>query len=213
LGLLECISCSIKNCHSSQIVEYEAPWMIAVENALESYHVSRVHPKTLGSVGLDDGSNTFWDWVSMWHASSANKKIARLSALVGSSVSLEYKRSGYMSLYLFPFSMLSSTESLSYALQFYQPSLDVSDGKTSLLTSLYTPSIADERMRDSVEGFYQATAEMNKRIFEEDAGVSSLVSIESWSDQPLAYASSLEEKINHFRGCCRKIQASAASYS
>jgi phenylpropionate dioxygenase-like ring-hydroxylating dioxygenase large terminal subunit len=212
LDLLERISCSFRNCHSSQIVEYEAPWMIAVENALESYHVSRVHPKTLGFIGLDDGSNTFWEWGSVWHASSTNKKLARLSALVGSSVSIEHKASGYTSLYLFPFSMLSSTESLSYALQLYQPSLDVSDGRTSLLTSLYTPSVVNERMRDSVEGFYEATAEMNRRIFEEDAEVSSLVPLDSWSDQPLTYSSSLEEKITHFRSCCRKVRVLADSH-
>jgi phenylpropionate dioxygenase-like ring-hydroxylating dioxygenase large terminal subunit len=209
VGLLERISFSIQNCHSSQIIEYEAPWMIAVENALEPYHVSRVHPETLGSVELDDGSNTFWDWGSVWHACSSSKKIARLSALVSSSVSIAYRESGYTSLYLFPFSMLSSTESLSYALQLYQPSLEVSDGRTSLLTSLYTPSIVNERMRNSVEDFYHSTAEMNKRIFEEDADVSSLVPFDSWSDQPLTYASSLEEKINHFRDCCRKVQALA----
>ena len=209
VGLLERISLSIQNCHSSQIVEYEAPWVIAVENALEPYHVSRVHPKTLATVELDDGSNTFWDWGSVWHASSANNKIARLSALVGGSVSIGHRESGYMSLYLFPFSMLSSTESRSYALQVYKPSPEVSDSRTSLLNLLYTPSVFNERMRNSVESFYDATVEMNKRIFEEDAYVSSLVPFDSWSDQPLTYASSLEEKINHFRSCCRKVCAYA----
>ena len=100
--------------------------------------------------------------------------------------------------------MLSSTESLSFALQLYQPSPLCEEAHTSLLTSLYIPFIKDERMRDSVEEFYRSTSEMNLRIFEEDAWISSLVSANSWSIEPLPYVSTLELKINHFRKCCKK---------
>ena len=209
LTLLDRIACSISQCHSAQVVQYNAPWMIAVENALESYHVSKVHPTTLGSVGLDDGKSLFYDWSSFWHASISNKKTARLSAFVRDSVSIAHHQTGYTSLYLFPFSMLSSTESLSYSLQLYQPSSDATDCRTSLLTSLYIPPLVNKRMRDSIVEFYQSAAEMNKKIFEEDSAVTSLVPLDSWSDQPLTYASSLEQKIQHFRSCCRRVQITA----
>lgn len=204
LLILERIGSSIQNCHSSQVIQYDASWMLALENALESYHVSKVHPQTLGIVGLDDGVDTLWDWSSLWHASISNLKISRISALIGNCVDLRDRMNGYMSLYMFPFSMLSSTESLSFALQLYQPSLPCENATTSLLTTLYTPSVVVERMRDSVEAFYQSTAEMNFKIFEEDARISSLVCQDSWSTDPLVYASTLELKINHFRDCCKK---------
>jgi len=202
--LLERIGSSIQNCHSTQVVNYNASWMLAVENALESYHVSKIHPKTLGTVGLDDGVDSLWDWTSLWHASSGNAKISRISKLIANCVDLGDQISGYLSLYFFPFSMLSSTESLSFALQLYQPSWFCENAKTSLLTTLYTPSIANERMRDSVEGFYQSTADMNFKIFEEDAHISSLVYPDSWSIEPLDYFSTLELKVNHFRDCCKR---------
>ena len=202
--LLERIGSSLQDCHSSQVIHYDASWMLAVENALEPYHVSKVHPKSLGTVGLDDGVDTLWDWSSLWHASSANARISRVSTLIKNCVDLRDQIGGYLSLYIFPFSMLSSTESLSFALQLYQPSLSCENASTSLVTTLYTPSIVNERMRDSVEAFYRSTAEMNFKIFEEDARISSLVYPDSWSIEPLTYFSTLELKINHFRDCCKK---------
>ena len=202
--LLERIGSSIQHSHSSQVIQYETSWMLAVENALESYHVSKIHPKTLGTVGLDDGFDTLWDWSSLWRSSSTNKKISRISRFISSSVDIRNPITGYLSLYIFPFSMLSSTESLSFALQLYQPSLCNDSSRSTLLTNLYTPVVIDERMRDSVEVFYRSTAQMNFKIFEEDAHISSLVYSDSWSIEPLPYVSTLELKINHFRNCCKK---------
>lgn len=204
--LLSRLGTSIAVCHTSQIIDFTSPWVLAVENALESYHVPKVHPSTLGRVGLSDGVDSLWPWASLWSSPISNKRLARLSSLLSESLLLSHKTSGYFSLYIFPFSMLSSTESLSFSLQLYQPSLSITDAKTSLLTSLYIPSIIDSRKRQSILDFYQATAATNTRIFQEDATVSSLVDPCSWSDQPLPYITTLEAKIDHFRQCCRKVQ-------
>ena len=98
--------------------------------------------------------------------------------------------------------MLSTTESLAFALQLYQPSPLVRDGISVLRTSLYIPRIVKAEMRDPVMAFCESSAKMNRQIFEEDASISSLVPLESWNTDPLPYSSSLESKINHFRECC-----------
>jgi phenylpropionate dioxygenase-like ring-hydroxylating dioxygenase large terminal subunit len=207
LEILVEIGRSVHACYSSQLINYEAAWMIAVENSLESYHVSSVHPSTLGSIGLDDGVDSFWDWTSLWRAFSNNKKLSRSSRLIRQAVDISFDSAGYMSLYLFPFSMLSSTEAISFALQLYQPSAKVADSRTTLRTSLYTPRVVNERMEDSILSFYGSTSAVNQKIFEEDASISALVPVESWSTEPLVYSSCLEQKINHFRGCCKKALA------
>lgn len=201
---LQAYGASIHACHSSQSIAYQAPWMLAVENALESYHVPSVHPATLGSIGLSDGSNSFSDWSSIWQASTSSKKLTASSRIIAKSIDVADRVNGYFSLYLFPFAMLSTTESLSFALQLYQPSPNAGDCASVLRTSLYIPRIVNAEMRDSVMAFYDSTAKMNRLIFEEDSLVSSLVPLESWDSCPLPYASSLESKINHFRECCRK---------
>lgn len=201
---LQAYGASIHECHSSQSIDYPSPWMLAVENALESYHVPSVHPSTLGLIGLADGSNTFSDWSSIWQASTGSKKLIASSRIIAKSIDVGDRVEGYSSLYLFPFAMLSTTESLSFALQLYQPSPLVRDCTSVLRTSLYIPRIVNAKMRDPVMAFYDSTAKMNRLIFEEDASVSSLVPLESWDTGLLPYASSLESKINHFRECCRR---------
>ena len=204
MNLLEQIGTGIRRCYSSQVICFDSPWMLAVENALEPYHISKVHPETLAAVDLDDGANNLWSWSSFWHASTASKTVARLSSLIAKHVNIPIQMNGYFSLYLFPFSMLSSTESLSFALQLYQPSSNVENCTTSLLTSLYIPSVTNERMRGPVNEFYHSTSVTNKKIFEEDSRVTSLIPLGSWDFEPLLYSSSLELKIDHFRRCCKK---------
>jgi phenylpropionate dioxygenase-like ring-hydroxylating dioxygenase large terminal subunit len=201
---LQSYGSSIHACHSSQSIDYPAPWMLAVENALESYHVPSIHPATLGSIGLADGSNSFSDWSSIWQASASSKKLTASSRVIAKSIDVDNRVEGYSSLYLFPFAMLSTTESLSFALQLYQPSPLVRDSNSALRTPLYVPRIVNSQIRDSVMAFYYSSAKMNRLIFEEDASISSLVPLESWDTDPLPYASSLESKINHFRECCRR---------
>ena len=133
MNLLKQVGICIQECYSSQTINFDTPWMLAVENALEPYHVSKVHPYTLATVDLDDGINTLCDWSSLWHASICSKKVSHFSSAIGSYLDIKSRINGYFSLYLFPFSMLSSTESLSFALQLYQPSLSVKTAKLLFL--------------------------------------------------------------------------------
>lgn len=201
---LQSCGASIHACHSSQSIDYAAPWMLAVENALESYHVPSVHPSTLGLIGLEDGTYAFSDWSSSWQAATTSRKLIFSSRIIAQSIDIDERLEGYFSLYLFPFAMLSMTESLSFALQVYQPSPCIQDCNTTLRTSLCIPRIVNSAMRDPVMAFYDSSANMNRLIFEEYASISSLVPLESWDAEPLHYASSLESRINHFRECCRR---------
>ena len=133
-------------------------------------------------------------------ACRSQQKVSRLASVIASYVDIPSRINGYF--LIFSFHMLSSTESLSIALQVYQPSF-VLGHKTSLRTTMYVPLISCDRMRDSVSEFYHSASEMNE-IFEEDSRISSCVPLDSWSIEPLIYASSLEVKIDHFRPCCKR---------
>jgi hypothetical protein len=50
---------------------------------------------------------------------------------------------------------------------------------------------------------FNSTAQVNRKVFEEDHDVCKLVPKTSWNMQPLKYASVAEEKIAHFRTSCR----------
>ena len=202
--LLEQMGEWIQDCFSSQVIRFESPWMLAVENSLEAYHLPKAHPQTLAIADLDDGENTLWDW-SSWHVSSPrNGIVSRLSSVIAKGVDLPSRINGYFSLYLFPFSMIVSEGSLFFSLQLYQPSSRIEDCQTTLKTSFYTPSVLGDHMLSSFNEYYSSKSEQVASIIREDILITSLVPLSSWSIEPLVYSSSLEVKVDHFRRCCKK---------
>jgi len=202
--MLQDIGESLGAFHGEQVITYQSNWKLAVENALEAYHVSSIHTNTLGKLNLTDGINSLWDWASLWQATSGNTLVTRLAGRLKKALKQTFEINGYNSLYLFPFAMLSSTEGLSFALQTYFPQFDPMAEMTNVSTRLFTPVVENISMKEALVAFYDSTAEMNRRIFEEDASICSQIPLSSWSCDPLTYSSSLEVKIDHFRSCCRK---------
>lgn len=196
---------SISALHSLSTIRFDSPWTLAVENALEPYHLTSVHSDTLALLGLDSGTNKLDTWSSLWTASTHKHKLINTFDILRSRISAPFHLNGYFSLYLFPFSMLSSTAALSFSLQVYQPSPRSANPFTTMLTSLYKPAITNDRYLQMAEGYFTGIAKMNDRIFTEDASIVSLVHADSWSPEPLRYCSELEHKINHFRTCCRNL--------
>lgn len=133
---------------------YECPWPIAVENALDWTHVSRVHPESLGRLGITpmDGSmGGFGSSVEMFR--STNRALARLQP--NNPLPCDY-----IHLYLAPFSCLSSTRGLTVSLQHYLPGNEC----TQFLTRLYAPP-------GTPRGFAQQAHRLNRQVFDEDAAV------------------------------------------
>ena len=203
-SMLQAIGESLDAFHGEQVITYQSNWKLAVENALEPYHVSSIHANTLSTLNLSDGNDSLWDWASLWEATSGNGRVTRLAGRLKIALKQTFEINGYKALYLFPFAMLSSTEGLSFALQTYFPQVDPMAEVTYVSTRLFTPVVENISVKDALVAFYDSTAEMNRRIFEEDASICSQIPLSSWSCDPLIYSSSLEVKIDHFRSCCRK---------
>lgn len=191
--------------HGEQVINFSCNWKLAVENALESYHIRSIHVKTLGSLNLEDGIDICWDWSSLWQSAGRNERITRLAKHIRKSIKQCSEINGYMSLYLFPFAMLSSTEGLSFALQTYFPLPCQLKNTTYVSTHLYSPALLNISMKNALMEFYDSTAKVNNMIFHEDADICSHMSLSSWSFDPLRWCSGLESKVQHFRLMCRKV--------
>ena len=61
-----------------------------------------------------------------------------------------------------------------------------------------------------MQTFLASTAEVNRRVFEEDHEVCKRLPADSWSTAPLRYPSADEIKIAHFRESCRRHEAAQA---
>ena len=173
---------------------------IAIENALEPYHIDMIHPQTLGLLRLKDGENHYIGQNSVWGAplgdESADKKLRALGRMFEITSSFP----GYEFIYMFPFTMISSTYGYSYSLQNFFPG---KSGTTSFYSRLYTSKTKGEKAEFILESFFASTVEINRKVFEEDHGVCKLLPAGSWSMEPLRFAADSEGKIQHFRQACR----------
>ena len=201
--ILEKISFGIDGRSDLNRYNFSCYWAISVENALEPYHIPMVHPQTLASLRLEDGENIFNKFNSIWYAPVGNLKLKKQLASFRKFFDIQYQYEGYMSIYIFPFTMLSSTFGYSYSLQNFFPSVS-SQNETKFTSRLLTSKLSSEKYSQILEPFFESTADINRKVFDEDNEICKLIPHNSWSMEPLKYASEVEEKINHFRQMCRE---------
>jgi phenylpropionate dioxygenase-like ring-hydroxylating dioxygenase large terminal subunit len=183
---------------------FDCYWPVAVENALEPYHIGMVHPDTLGALQLEAGVNSYHGENSIWRAPVGNARVARQLQSLKRYFAIDYAYEGYMSVYLFPFTMISSTYGLSYSLQNFFPAAD--RRSTSFTSRLLTTHLASGAAQQIIAPLFASTAAVNRKVFDEDHAVCKLVPADSWSSAPLRFASVTEEKIEHFRASVRAVE-------
>lgn len=207
--IIENISFNIDRQADASSYSYDCYWPLAVENALEPYHISLVHPQTLATLQLEDGENTFQGINSVWKAPVGNARIRRQLQGLKRFFAIDFAYDGYFSLYLFPFTMLSSTFGFSYSLQHFFPAAE-GRHETHFSSRLLTAPPADERAAAMIAPLFESTAQVNRRVFAEDHEICQRLPAASWSAEPLRFASADEAKIAHFRESCRRHLAVAA---
>lgn len=171
---------------------FNANWKISVENALEGYHIQYVHPNSLGKLNLNPLSTTFSNCNSKWQAVVQDKKmhykLKKVRALFDCT---NYSEDGYFSIYLFPFCMISSTYGYSYSWQNFFPH---KTGHTNFISRTYA-----SKSNVNVDAFLRSVVDMNRQIFDEDAGVADSIQIAANSNRyNFVYDESLEDRIVEF---------------
>lgn len=186
--MLETISYDITAKIDDNDRPFGSNWKIALENALENYHVSTVHPSSLGTLSPSDGDVTYDRTNSLWISSIQNTKIASKLLKIRPLFENRYRNDTYFSLYLFPFSMVSSTFGYSYAFQTFFPQ---SPDQTAFLSRTYAT-------RTDYTDFYDGVVALNRQIFDEDARICALVQEASLQSRPNVY-NSQEQRILAFQ--------------
>lgn len=199
-GNLETISSNIARRIDFNYYKYQCYWPLAIENALEPYHIDLIHPQTLATLKLEDGINTFSDKNSVWRARIGSERLSRQLASLKRFFDIEQAFDGYESIYLFPFTMISSTYGYSYSLQNFFP---FSKLETAFNSRLYISKLASSQADKIMDSFFKSTAEVNRKVFDEDHAICSRIPASSWSMEQLRFHSNNEIKINHFRESCR----------
>jgi phenylpropionate dioxygenase-like ring-hydroxylating dioxygenase large terminal subunit len=195
--ILESISASISARQDFDSYVFECDWRICLENALEPYHLPMVHGGSLGLLRLAEGRNDLIAANSIWYAELGNARMVKQLRSMRRLFDLQFQYEGYMSIFLFPFSMISSTYGYSYSLQNFFPS-DAAQ-RTNFNSRLLTSKLREGVDSGVVEAFFESTAKMNRDVFAEDHEICRRVPLDSWSAQPPKYFSDSEAKLLHFR--------------
>ncbi len=207
--VLENISLNIEARHDFSRYKYECFWPLAIENALEPYHISMIHPNTLATLELSDGKNVLCEDNSIWYAPIGNSRIQKQIAGLSRFSDIDYKYEGYISIYLFPFTIISSTYGLSYSLQNFFPSSPTDQTEYTNFTSrLLTVNAKSDRAREILKPFFDATAVTNRQVFEEDHSICKKLPKSSWNFNRPKYSADSEIKLLHFRDICKKFSLS-----
>jgi phenylpropionate dioxygenase-like ring-hydroxylating dioxygenase large terminal subunit len=176
---------------------YEADWRIALENALEPYHVGSIHPDTLDTLKLQAGENRYYGRNSVWSAPLGEERMVRRMRTLSRLFDLPHQFEGYESLYLFPFTMISSTFGFSQSVQHFLPAS--APERTHFTSRLYTGQLKPAIKPELVSSLMESSATMNRAVFDEDHDICKRVARDTWSMYPPRFWSATEEKLLHFR--------------
>ena len=197
-NLLADVSFNIAGRSDLNARDFACDWRVALENALEPLHVQFVHRESLAQLQLGDGVNTFTPWTSIWHAELGNSAMIKKLRSVKRLFALDSQYEGYQSVYLFPFTMLSSTFSYSYSLQHFFPAAQ--PGRTHFSSRLLNGATRPASAA-ALQGFFDASAHMNRQVFAEDQAICERIAPGAIDDERFATLALDEEKIGHFRSC------------
>ncbi|MDR7334698.1 Rieske 2Fe-2S domain-containing protein [Roseateles asaccharophilus] len=206
---LAAISMEVHGRHAWNAYTYDCDWKIAVENALDSLHTPFVHKDSLNRLRLSDPVNSYvgMNSVARFEICDAQmlKQLKSTSRLFAGSERFE----GYMSIYLFPFTMLTSTFGYSYSLQHFFPS-DVPQ-KANFYSRLLRGSLRQGLPSNALDHFFDSTAKVNETVFEEDNSICREMDFSRYDINDLGRLSVDEEKIEYFRRGLQTVAAKGAA--
>lgn len=181
---------------------WESDWRVAVENALEAYHVPTVHPASLATMALAEGRFEFAGASSLWRTQVSNEGMARRLARLRRLFDIGHDNEGYINLHVFPFAMIGSTYGYSYSLQIFAPAAEA--GRTHFSSRLYGSRVMEGKA-PLLQGFFESGAQVNRQVLDEDHAICRRVSPNfDLASSARIYAAS-EERLRRFQQALAKL--------
>lgn len=162
--LLAGLSHRITRRHSFEVMPMPCDFRVAVENALEDYHVDSVHPDTFGKLKMRlDAMDRHGRNSGAIYTLEDERTVKGLSAFAKHFEDVQPDH--YFHIFLYPYTAISSVGGFSFSVQHYLP-----DGNfTRLHTRLYAGKSRPEAPNYS--WFFDEAADFNRRVFEQDSAI------------------------------------------
>lgn len=197
VDVVEGISRSIETRLDFNSYTYDCNWKIAVENALDQYHVALVHRDSLNKMKLEPAQDEYLGDNNISRAALGDERVVRQLSKLRRFFDFDYQPEGYIAVYLFPFTFITSTLGYSYSLQQFYPTAN--EDKAAFNSRFYASRLAGAVSPGAMKTFFDSSIAVNHQVFDEDGAVCSRIPTDSWSPEPPPYVSRGEEKILYFR--------------
>lgn len=184
---------------------YRCDWKIAVENALDQYHVAIIHHSTLNKLKLEPAQDEYFGDNNVSRAAVGDPRVKRGLASMRRFFDVEYRPEGYIALYLFPFTFLTTTFGHSYSLQQFLPS--ALPDRTNFTSRFYPARLSEKIGPDTMKSFFDSSLAVNHSVFVEDGDICARIPTDSWSPEAPAFVSRGEDKIVSFRASMKRFTA------
>lgn len=195
--MLQSISGGIASRGDFNAYSYHCNWKIAVENALDQYHVAVIHHDTLNKLKMEPARDHYFGVNNVSYAGVGDERVERRLRSLRRFFDIEFQSEGYIAIHLFPFTFLTSTYGYSYSLQQFHPSAD--QDRTNFTSRFYPTRLSPRISPEAMQTFFESSLSVNHKVFAEDAEICARVPTDTWSAHEPAYLSSGEEKIAFFR--------------
>jgi len=176
-----------------------ANWKIIVENTLESYHVSTIHPNSFAKLGGKDHDFNFSGAHSAWET-SLNEKTQKSSAKLDKILANRpYRIPGYKHFLVFPTMTLATSFGTSFSYQEIRP---LNANQTLFISHVFLTSLSEESKTAEaiLPAFSKGVVDFNRQVFEEDRVICEAVhrGCQQMLNQ-VGHLSSIESRVDQFQ--------------
>jgi phenylpropionate dioxygenase-like ring-hydroxylating dioxygenase large terminal subunit len=148
-------------------LDLECDWKVAVENTLESYHVSSVHPTSFYRLGPSGENFTFDMQHSDWLTSLNEKTTAQTDKISHLFESRPFRVDGYKHVFIFPNLTIATTLGTSFSIQRFDA---VKSGRSHFTSWVYATKRDELKKSEEmmVKALNKAVVDFNRKVFMED---------------------------------------------
>lgn len=151
-------------------LDMECNWKIAIENTLESYHVTFIHSKTFKMLGASGTDFQFEGMHSVWNASVSDTVERQMTRIEDIFRSRPFKVKGYLHQLVFPSLTIATTYGNSFALQQIVPK---GATRTSFTSHVFASKFqGDSEARENARVMINdSIVQFNRAVFLEDKAI------------------------------------------
>lgn len=179
-------------------------WKVAVENTLESYHVSAVHAKTFLKLGTSGEQFGFEGPHSNWTTGVNEKTWELWQKIAHLYQSRPFKIDGYFHQFIFPNLTIATTFGNSFSIQRFDPE---SPDTTAFTSWVYSSQLSDLRKVEQVmvNAMETSIVNFNREVFSEDKVVCAHVQNGLKHAKTEGLLSDIEDRVLAFQRAYQKV--------